>query len=429
MRTSISPSSGFVAVNARSSETSGTPTHTASAATRAELLSKFYTTSDRALTYSSEDHRTSNAGSRPRTGTNETIRSSKPKADPGSVHEGLEHPSAGLLASTSPVPIPNTPSSLMPYTKPTPAERFDDAGPYKAEMVARMEQLQRGDRILPPCDRCRRLHMDCAKNLTACLGCTKKHAKCSWKDVEPDELKNYEPPTLRQFVEEEVASENSSSTGPKKKEYKRQGPGVADEELLGEEESSSDEDEPSHDHLSPRSQDPIQVHVAGTLATRGSPSNGTKSPPEQNTTSSPASAITLQQQNGNKPPSPPPAPVPAHAELAKVHSEIEEVEEVQASRVPNNSLDIQPTIEASGNGIATINGLNHTTNGLTATSHNSAPPMNEVPVWATLPPTPRSPTDATVVAQQSFPAGDLSALATLEASLAPMADMVAKTEA
>ena len=56
------------------------------------------------------------------------------------------------------------------------------------EMIARMENLQRGERVIPPCDRCRRLHMDCLKNLTACMGCTKKHAKCSWKDVKEEEL-------------------------------------------------------------------------------------------------------------------------------------------------------------------------------------------------------------------------------------------------
>ena len=30
--------------------------------------------------------------------------------------------------------------------------------------------------------------MDCIKNLTACLGCTKKHAKCSWREVRVEEL-------------------------------------------------------------------------------------------------------------------------------------------------------------------------------------------------------------------------------------------------
>lgn len=89
---------------------------------------------------------------------------------------------------TSAVPIPSTPASLLPHLKPTQAER-DDGGPYKAAMVLRMEALARGGRIQPPCDRCRRLHMDCLKNLTACQGCTKKHAKCSWKDVREEELR------------------------------------------------------------------------------------------------------------------------------------------------------------------------------------------------------------------------------------------------
>lgn len=90
------------------------------------------------------------------------------------------------------VPIPNTPASLMPQQKPHTWNR-DDGGPYKAEMISRMETMKRGERVIPPCDRCRRLHMDCIKNLTACLGCTKKHAKCSWKDVSLEELDSTAP--------------------------------------------------------------------------------------------------------------------------------------------------------------------------------------------------------------------------------------------
>lgn len=101
-------------------------------------------------------------------------------------NEGL---TSGNPSNTSAVPIPSTPASLLPHLKPTQAER-DDGGPYKASMVLRMESLHRGERILPPCDRCRRLHMDCLKNLTACMGCTKKHAKCSWKDVREEELRS-----------------------------------------------------------------------------------------------------------------------------------------------------------------------------------------------------------------------------------------------
>ena len=151
-----------------------------------------------------------------------------------------------LLNTASPVPIPNTPSSLLPYVKPSPADRFDDSGPYKADMMARMEQLNRGDRVQPPCDRCRRLHMDCLKNLTACQGCTKKHAKCSWKDVEEQELKDH-PFVLRVRSAEEIAEqERSEGEGSKsgndvlKTTPKKELQEVRDEELLGED--SGDED-------------------------------------------------------------------------------------------------------------------------------------------------------------------------------------------
>jgi hypothetical protein len=61
-------------------------------------------------------------------------------------------------------------------------------GQYRLLMAAKMEKLARGDVIYPPCDRCRRLGFDCTKNLTACSACTKKHAKCSWKDIKEGEL-------------------------------------------------------------------------------------------------------------------------------------------------------------------------------------------------------------------------------------------------
>jgi hypothetical protein len=48
--------------------------------------------------------------------------------------------------------------------------------------------MNRNDPIWPPCDRCRRLRMECTKYLTACGGCTKKHAKCSWRDITEEEI-------------------------------------------------------------------------------------------------------------------------------------------------------------------------------------------------------------------------------------------------
>lgn len=72
----------------------------------------------------------------------------------------------------------------------TPTAPIDDSteSHYRALMAAKIENLNRGDRIFPPCDRCRRLGYSCTKHLTACQPCTKKHAKCSWKDIKEGEL-------------------------------------------------------------------------------------------------------------------------------------------------------------------------------------------------------------------------------------------------
>ena len=255
---SNSPTSGFVAVNSKNSlpderssqyngsphghprstsaaTSNGTSLHGASAATRAELLSKFHTSTERTSSIDFTHTRRSSASvsrplipPRPKT---------KPYADP------MEY--AGVLLDTaSPVPIPNTPSSLLPYVKPSSADRFDDSGPFKADMMARMEQMNRGDRVQPPCDRCRRLHMDCLKNLTACMGCTKKHAKCSWKDVESQELKDH--PFVPRAQKDEVVEMGSEGEGrlrggdKAKRDYSKERQGVRDEELLGEE--SGDEE-------------------------------------------------------------------------------------------------------------------------------------------------------------------------------------------
>jgi len=59
---------------------------------------------------------------------------------------------------------------------------------YRVLMAGKIEKLTRGDVIDPPCDRCRRLRFECTKHLTACSACTKKHAKCSWKDIRDGEL-------------------------------------------------------------------------------------------------------------------------------------------------------------------------------------------------------------------------------------------------
>lgn len=71
---------------------------------------------------------------------------------------------------------------------PLSASEDGSEGQYRVLMASKIEKLHRGDPIYPPCDRCRRLNFDCAKHLTACQACTKKHAKCSWRDIKEGEL-------------------------------------------------------------------------------------------------------------------------------------------------------------------------------------------------------------------------------------------------
>lgn len=248
----VSPTSGFVAVNSKQPTTNGhakvsdqehgghvsgrgvngSSSQSASAATHAELLSKFQTSSERSFNAADYPSRRNSTNSRRSLG-------SKSKSKPIDADDF----SLALNQSSS-VPIPNTPSQLLPQAKASPAERLDDNGPYKADMMLRMEQLNRGDRVQPPCDRCRRLHMDCLKNLTACIGCTKKHAKCSWKDVEAQELKDH-PFVPRVALEgkrkggEDTEEHLASKAEKTKKDWSKEGQGVRDEELLGED---SDDD-------------------------------------------------------------------------------------------------------------------------------------------------------------------------------------------
>lgn len=215
------PPGGFVAVNARPHEPNGnghshnhSHSHSqshghghgnaASSTTRHDLLAKFHTVNDRRS--SSQNINGTADARRPSVGphtlshpstpvvnpSRATPKPSEASAPPPPNHTRPPQMNEAELQSmmNSPVPIPNTPSSLLPAASQRasqPAEK-DDGGPFKAEMVHRMESLGKGERIMPPCDRCRRLHMDCLKNLTACMGCTKKHAKCSWKEVREGEL-------------------------------------------------------------------------------------------------------------------------------------------------------------------------------------------------------------------------------------------------
>lgn len=211
---SQSPPAGFVAVNAgRTGEAvdehpslssqfmlnhpntdnitiiNGTNIKGASPTTRAELLKKFLTTGDRAGRHGPAENESS-ASSYNKQSTRHRPHGSEPSELASAV---VFNNATGTFSGT--VAIPNTPPSLLPQPKSINHHERDDGGPFKMEMVARMEDLRRGEQIFPPCDRCRRLHMDCLKNLTACMGCTKKHAKCSWRDVKEEELRDYQPRT------------------------------------------------------------------------------------------------------------------------------------------------------------------------------------------------------------------------------------------
>jgi hypothetical protein len=220
--------SGFVSVNARQhNEPNGNGT---SSSTRHDLLAKFHTMSERRpsahpLNSSTEARRPSISAhgvSYPTTPAPNHARAPSKAAESSSTTHNVARPShlnESELHSmmNSPVPIPNTPTNLLSAAnqRNSQPQEKDDGGPFKTEMVHRMETLAKGERILPPCDRCRRLHMDCLKNLTACMGCTKKHAKCSWKEVREGELRgNYThpPPGSNSNMHSETSDHDSRAS-------------------------------------------------------------------------------------------------------------------------------------------------------------------------------------------------------------------------
>ncbi|KAH7185290.1 uncharacterized protein B0J16DRAFT_127166 [Fusarium flagelliforme] len=82
---------------------------------------------------------------------------------------------------------------------------------FRSLITQRTDQLGKGDIITPPCDRCRRLRVECVKHLTACSGCTKKHAKCSWKTVTDEEFRQLK---REMGLKDEMDVDGQSDTGP-----------------------------------------------------------------------------------------------------------------------------------------------------------------------------------------------------------------------
>lgn len=86
--------------------------------------------------------------------------------------------------------------------------------PFRAIMASKMENLNAGDDIHPPCDRCRRLGYDCKKHLTACRPCTTKHARCSWKSVTESELGAQSPSQLGSFQTAAMNGQQATGSQP-----------------------------------------------------------------------------------------------------------------------------------------------------------------------------------------------------------------------
>ncbi|KAL7621194.1 hypothetical protein AAE478_008511 [Parahypoxylon ruwenzoriense] len=148
---------GFQAVN-QSTSSGANPGYDL----HADLLQQFLAPSQ------SSSHRISSVSSVPPTPNNMVTATSTPRA---SMQQ------QALLVS-------NRPSPSYP---PEPAMK-DVEEENRALVTAKIEKLARGDVIHPPCDRCRRLRTQCIKHLTACQGCTKKHARCVWKGLTEEEV-------------------------------------------------------------------------------------------------------------------------------------------------------------------------------------------------------------------------------------------------
>jgi hypothetical protein len=149
--------------------------------------------------------------------------------------------------STSDFPASTNDERLMSH--PLTSSEDGTEGQYRVLMASKIEKLPRGGPIYPPCDRCRRLKFECTKHLTACQACTKKHAKCSWKDIREGEL-DYVPQLPVVFNNQEQENGYDGGNGGEGQNEQRnvtpsvvisqalaptQGMGIQEMERLGEE--------------------------------------------------------------------------------------------------------------------------------------------------------------------------------------------------
>lgn len=110
-----------------------------------------------------------------------------PVAPSPSSIQGYRTPSQQHAASATQT---NRASPVVPVDYAQRESSAEDASSAHRSMMiqAKIDRLQRGDLIAPPCDRCRRLIYRCVKHQTACGPCAKKHAKCTWKTATDEEL-------------------------------------------------------------------------------------------------------------------------------------------------------------------------------------------------------------------------------------------------
>lgn len=107
------------------------------------------------------------------------------------VQQGQPNHSAHTRPAIQPIHVSRASPAASAEPQPPKSATKDDDDPssiHRPLITARIEKLTKGDPISPPCDRCRRLRVQCIKHLTACQGCTRKHAKCGWKTVTDDEV-------------------------------------------------------------------------------------------------------------------------------------------------------------------------------------------------------------------------------------------------
>lgn len=125
-----------------------------------------------------------------------STRPSSPENSRSTASTGLSAAGIGRPPLSSSSPHPNF-QPLSTFFACSPGRMTLDARPATATesrgeklrylISMSTDSLAKGDIITPPCDRCRRLRLPCIRHLTACQGCTKKHAKCSWRSVTDEE--------------------------------------------------------------------------------------------------------------------------------------------------------------------------------------------------------------------------------------------------